>query len=72
MVGKKCVSICVSVSSTALGAEDQKLKVDGQALSEVELFIMVNVWKGQNQIVSTSQGLKDTTLHSDIFPLGIT
>ena len=41
MVGKKCVSICVSVSSTALGAEDQKLKVDGQALSEVELFTAV-------------------------------
>ena len=56
---KKSVFICVSVSRTALVAEDQKLKVDGQALSEVELFTTVNAWKGQNQIVSASQGLKD-------------
>ena len=69
--GKKCVFICVSVSSTALVAEDQKLKMDGQALSKVELLTMVNAWKGQNQIVQ-ARVLKILPLHSDIFPLRIT
>lgn len=72
MVEKKSVFICVSVFRTALVAEDQKLKVDGQALSEVELFTTVNAWKGQNQIVSASQVLKIMPLHSDIFPLRLT
>lgn len=44
---KKWVFICVSVSRTALVAEDQKLNVDRQALCAVELFTTVNAGKGK-------------------------
>lgn len=40
--------------------------MDGQALSKVELYTMVNAWKGQKQIVQ-ARVLKILPLHSDIF-----
>lgn len=44
----KCVFICVPVSRTDLVAENQKLKVDRQALSAVKLFTTVNAGKGKS------------------------
>lgn len=45
---KICVFICVSVSRTDLVAEDQKRKVNREALPAVELFTTVNAGKGKS------------------------
>lgn len=52
----------VSVSRTDLVTEDQKLQVDRQKLSAVELFTTMNARKGESD--SASQDLKDNSFTS--------